>query len=238
MNEKRSVGIVAAIELDALLAKYGTPSRIQEYPGYTVRLYDMEGFTVCAVDSGPGEIAAAAAAQFLISALHVDIIVNFGVVGALTEEMATSDLCIVKSIVHYDFDTTGWLNLKTGQYPGYESIFIPATPELVSAALRLSPGLKAVVCASADKFVDTASVKQSLHDLYGADICEMESAGIALVCRKNSIPFLVVKAVSDSMTGGGNEFMKELERVSRICFDMVDRIIRSIWHKDNAAHPE
>ena len=228
MKTKPIVGIVVAIEMDALLAQYGSPAELREYPGYVVRRYDKEWFTVYAVDSGPGEIAAAAATQFLISMFQTDLIVNFGVVGALTQEMATSDLCVVKDVVHYDFDAAGWMDLQKAQYPGYESIFIPATPSLVRAAIEASSGIKTVVCASADKFVDSPLDKQKLHDAYGADICEMESAGIALTCRRNNIPFLLLKAVSDSLTGGSREFSVELDRVSRICFSMVDRIIHDI----------
>ncbi len=228
MKTKPSVGIVVAIEMDAVLTKYGTPSEIREFPGYAVHMYDMPGFTVCAVHSGPGEISAAGASQFLISALGVDIIVNFGVVGALTEEMATSDLCLVKDVVHYDFDARGWMDLKAGQYPGQDGIMIHSTPELLNTALGISPGIRTVVCASADKFVDSPQAKRELHELYCADICEMEAAGIALTCHRNRIPYLLVKAVSDSLTGGSREFLTELDRVSRTCFDMVDKIIRSL----------
>ena len=49
---------------------------------------------------GPGEIAAASGTQFLISEYHVDIVMNFGVVGGLTEEMSKTKVCIVEKVVH------------------------------------------------------------------------------------------------------------------------------------------
>lgn len=44
-------------------------------------------------------MAAAAATQFLISQMQVDFIVNFGVVGGLTEEMTKTKMCVVESVV-------------------------------------------------------------------------------------------------------------------------------------------
>lgn len=227
MSNKK-IGVIVAIELDAVLSKYGTPAEAKEYPGYTVMTYVNDSFTMYVTQSGAGEIAAAAATQFLISVYGVDMILNFGVVGALTEEMSLAEACVVDKVIHYDFITDGWLNLKPGQYLGYDSPFISTSTELVDEALRVFPGLKKVVCASADKFVDDPAAKAALSEKYGADICEMEAAGVVLTCHRNNVPCLLIKAVSDGLTGGAKEFMTELNRVSLECFDAADKIIRNI----------
>jgi len=228
MDRKPVIGLVVAIELDAVLARCGTPTQTEVCAGFTVRRYDTEDFTLCVVDSGAGEIAAAAATQLLIARCGAQMIVNFGVVGALTEEMAAADLCVVERVIHYDFDTTGWLNLPRGQYPGQESPYLAASPALVEAARRIEPSLRAVTCASADKYVDTAEQKRALRLSCGADICEMESAGILLTALRAGVPCLLIKAVADSLTGGGKEFFTELARASAACFELVDRIIRAL----------
>lgn len=229
MDAYQRIGVVVAVEVHALLEKYGRPTKMDVYPGFKVHEFDRETFTLFAVDCGAGEIASAAATQYLISACNVDVIINFGVVGGLTPEMSTAELCVVRDVVHYDFDSTGWLNLARGQYPGFVSRMLPTNGEhgLLEKALEIAPSLKTVVCASADKFVNTMEEKQALHDEYGADICDMESAGIVLTCHRNNVPCLLIKAVSDGLTGGGKEFLQEMERVSRICFDIVDEILRS-----------
>lgn len=227
MSKKR-IGVVVAVELDAVLAKYGEPKETIKKRGSTVHTYENEDFVMYVLDSGAGEIAAAAGTQLLISEFDVDMILNFGVVGALTEEMATAELCVVEKVIHYDLDTTNWLNLPRGQYPDRPSAYVPADAALLGKALEINPSLKKVVCASADKFVDGAEAKTALHEKYGADICEMEAAGIVLTSVRNGVPCLLIKAVSDSLTGGGAEFMTELKRVSAICFDVVDKIIRSL----------
>ena len=222
---KKRIGIVVAIELDAVLARYGSECLIKESHGHTVREYENENCVILVTDSGAGEISAASAAQFLISECAVDIIVNFGVVGGLTEKMSTAELCVVEKVIHYDYDTTGWLNLGRGRYPGHDSAYVYTSHDLIETALSVRPDLMKVTCASADKFVDDERSKKELHEKYGADICEMEAAGIVLTCEKCGVPCLLVKSVSDSLTGGGKEFMKELSRVSSLCFDVVDGII-------------
>lgn len=224
----KKIGVVVAIEIDALLSKYGTPCETIYTHGRTVSVYKNEDFELYAVDTGAGEIAAASGTQLLISEFGVDMIMNFGVVGALTEEMTTAELCVVEKVVHYDFETSGWYNLARGQYPGQDSAYVCPTPELVQKAMEVYPKLRKVSCASADKFVSEAADKKRLHEEFNADICEMESAGILLTCLRCEIPCLFIKAVSDSLTGGGAEFMSELGRVSEICFDALDEIIREI----------
>ena len=64
-----------------------TPQEEKEYPGYRVLVYEAEDYIIYALNCGAGEIAAAAATQFLISQMQDDFIENFGVVGGLTEEM-------------------------------------------------------------------------------------------------------------------------------------------------------
>ena len=225
---KRKIGVVVAIEVDAILEKYGEPSQTLIKRGHTVHIYENEDFTMYVLDSGAGEIASSAGTQFLISEFCVELIINFGVVGALTEEMTTAELCVVEKVIHYDLDTEGWLNLPRGQYPDQPSAYVPADAALLNKAIEINPSLKKVICASADKFVDAADTKRELHEKYGADICEMEAAGIALTCARNDVPCLLIKAVSDSLTGGGAEFMTELKRVSAICFDTTDKIIKSL----------
>lgn len=226
--KKKRIGLVVAVEMDAVLQKYGTPVRVDKKAGFTVHVYENDKFELYAVDSGAGEINAANATQFVICTYDVDVIVNFGVVGALEEEAKTAQLCVVEQVVHYDFDTTGWLNLNRGQYPGYDSAYVAASPELIQLAKSVSPELRSVICASADKFVDVEADKWVLNEIYGAHICEMEAAGILLTCSRNGVPCLLLKAVSDSLVGGGKEFLSELNRVSLICFELVDKVIQAM----------
>ena len=224
----KTIGLLVAVEMDAVLSRYGTPQEKLQKDGFEVYCYDCGSYRICAVNAGAGELAAAAATQLLISAFHVDLVVNFGVVGGLTEEMATARTVVVDAVVHYDFDVSEWQNIECGRYLQYPAPAIPTTPELVDKALAAAPELRRVRCASADKFVGDPAKKRALHERWGADICEMESAGIVLTCHRAGIPCLLIKTVSDGITGGAEEFNRELARSAELCLSVADRIIREL----------
>ena len=114
------------------------------------------------------------------------------------------------------------------QYPGFEDIYLPADAALVEKARTVCPELKPVTCASADKFVGNREDKERLHRLYGADICEMESAAVLLTCLRCEVPCLMIKAVSDGLTGGGEEYYEALQKSASLCLAVTDRIIREL----------
>ncbi len=224
----KRIGMLVAVEIDSVLTRYGTPLETKDYRGFSVLTYQNDGYLLYVLNSGAGQIAAAAGVQFLISELHVEMIVNFGVVGGLTPEMAKSRTCIVERVVHYEFDTSPIDNCEVGRYLHYPSIYLPTTPSLVKRAMELEPSLKPVTCASGDKFVDTAERKTALHKQFDADICEMEAAAIVLTCDRNNVPCLLIKAVSDSLTGGAEEFLDALQETSAVCLEVADRIIKEL----------
>lgn len=224
----KNIGMVVAVEIQAVLDKYGAQTEELSFPGYRVRKYQTEQYNLFVLDCGVGEIAAAAGTQFLISQFAVELVVNFGVVGGLTEEMKLAKTCIVERLVHYDFDTSALDHCEVGRYLNYPSVYIPATPELVEQALQICPSLKPVTCASADKFVDGAQSKQRLHKEYGADICEMEAAGIVLTCNRCGVPCLLIKTVSDAVTGGAEEFRSQVGESAALCLEIADKLIRGL----------
>lgn len=221
----KNIGMIVAVEIASVLERYGTPHGEETVWGFKVFRYDMAGSRLYVLNSGVGELAAAAAAQLLIDRFDASLIVNFGVVGGLTEDMGELRTCVVEKLVHYDFDLSEIDPVEPGRYPGYDSVYIPLSPELVQKALEIAPELKKVTCASADKFVGTSEGKRALHEKYGADICEMEAAGIALTCRRCGVPCLAIKTVSDGVDGGAEAFYAQIRRSSELCLEITEKII-------------
>ena len=50
-------------------------------------------------------------------------------------------------------------------------------------------------------------------------------AGIVLTCDRCGVPFLLIKTVSDGITGGAEEFFKEVSRSADICLEITDEIM-------------
>lgn len=225
---KRRIGLVVAIEMNAVFERYGNCREIGGVAGFRLFLVERDHCSIYIAQSGMGECAAAAACQFLISECHVSMIINFGVVGGLTTDMKQLKVCLVEQVVHYKYDCTEFLPMVLGQVDGYDSIYIKTTETLVKYAMALDDTLTLTTCCSGDKFIGTAAEKTYLHNTFGGDICDMESAGIVLTCDTNKVPCVLFKAVSDGLEDGAEGFFAELQNASRKCLETVDRILDRI----------
>lgn len=224
----KTIGMLVAVEIGAVLERYGDCLLEKNVAGYRVLEYNTENYKLIIANCGAGEIAAAGGTQFLISEYKVDMIINFGVVGGLTADMAKTKTCVVEKVVHYDYDTSAVDNIEVGRYLAYPDVYIPTTKSLVDKAISLYPELTPVICASADKFVADPQQKINLNKQFGADICEMEAAGIVLICNRNNIPCLLIKSVSDSIEGGAEEFRNTINEAASLCLDIADKIINEL----------
>ena len=220
------IGIIAAVELSSFMKKYSGRLVEEKARGFRVYSLDLGEKLLYIAQSGAGEIRAAACTQMLIDLYDVDLIINYGIVGALSKELAVANTCVVKRVVHYDMDTSAADGFEVGRYAEYDSIYLSTTAEYVAAALSADPSLIAVTSASGDKFIADEAGKKKLRDHFKADICDMESAAIVLTCDQNGIPNLIIKTVSDSVQGGAEEFAACAEKAADICLAAVDKIIK------------
>lgn len=221
----KKIGLVIAVEVQAFNDRYGEPDEIIWVRKQKVRKYVGDTYELYAMQSGAGEIAAASTTQLLISEFDVEMILNYGVVGGLTEEISQSRICVVKDVVHYDFDTSASDQCEVGRYLNYSSVYLPTAEELWKQAINIAPELKPVRCASGDKFIADPKAKKCMAEHFQADICEMEAAGIVLTCDRNGIPCLLIKMVADGLTGGAQEYHKEALRSAKKCLDVFEKVI-------------
>lgn len=224
------IGMIVAIisEMKQLLNTYGDSMREIHKNGYTLYECQLKGHQVYVIQSGAGEIGAAATAQLLITGFDVELIVNYGVVGALNPSMDLAETVIVKDVVHYDYDTSEIDHCEVGRYLEFDSVYVASSQKYIEKALQVYPPLRAVRCASADKFVNDPQQKIALNKKFKADICDMESAGIILTCRRNQIDSLLIKAVSDTVEGGAEEFNNMVERSAKVCMDVLLNILNTL----------
>ena len=68
-----------------------------------------------------------------------------------------------------------------------------------------------VIDASGDKFVASREEKEYLRT-FGAHICDMECAGLAIATERNGIPLLSIKVVSDKADESANVSFGEVVR--------------------------
>ena len=223
-----NVGMVVAVEMAAVDELYGSPKKIIDTHFQKVYLYEKSGINLYIINCGPGQIVAAASSQLLISEFDVSIILNFGVVGALTEKASKERLYIAKEVINYDFDTSEADDVEVGRHMGYPSRNIPLDESLIKKARSIDPTIPLAIGASGSKFVGSRQEKEWINKEFGADILDMELAAIAITCDINHIPALSIKMVADSIDGGSEEFYKQLKKSSMEALILLDKIIESL----------
>jgi adenosylhomocysteine nucleosidase len=181
----------------------------------------FEGVEAVAVFSRMGKVAAAATVTQLLAAFPVDTLVFSGVAGGVHRELSIGDVVVATGLLQHDLDASPI-------FPRYEvpllgrSVF-DSDPEisdrLARAAARflaedlgsaISPGelqffeitappVTRGVVASGDKFfarsVDVLELRTRLPQVA---CVEMEGAAVAQVCAEYSVPFGVVRTISDA----------------------------------------
>ena len=223
------IGLLIAVsrELEAFLNS-GEERTEEVVSGRTVYKTRMEGHEIYAVQSGCGEIDAAAATMLLIVKYSCELILNFGVTGALEEDLKVEDLFVAEKAWHYDFDITAFTGCdRVGQYEEYPDEFIPLDAGLVRLVTERIPGIRKVAVASGDKFVEDRAEKLRLRAA-GCGICEMELAGIARTCERSGVKCLSIKCISDTFDGNGADFEKNVRASAEKAFAAIREVLKAL----------
>ena len=226
---RMKIGLLIAIEreLEAFLQS-GEERTEETVAGRTVYKTQMEGHEIYAVQSGCGEIDASAATMMLIVKYGCELILNFGVTGALLEDLKVEDLFVAEKAWHYDFDVTPFSStVKIGQYEEYPDEFIPLYAGLVNLVTEKIPGIRKIAVASADKFVENRDAKLRLRES-GCGLCEMELAAIARVCERSGVKCLSIKCISDAFDGTGEDFEKNVKRSAEKAFGAIRQVLKAL----------
>lgn len=218
------IGFVVAMEAEyePFLARLGNLTRHETLSGIEFCGYNSLGKSVVLAKCGIGTVAAAAATALLIGHYHCDRIMNYGLVGAIGDAPVGS-LVAVRDVVHYDADLTPFGH-PLGAAADMPSPYIPADPDWYKELL--ARGLFGARIASGDKFIASDKIKADLSSYFSADICDMESAGIALTCARAGVPFAMIKLVSD---GAGDDAVSTYSISKESAFDFaIDAVLDEI----------
>ena len=168
----------------------------------------LHGREVVTAVCGIGKVAAAICTEAMILEFKPDCIINTGVGGGLAADINVCDVVIAESLVQHDMDTTA-MGDAPGLISGLNMVYIPADEKVNSALTQAAESIgtfkvKSGIIASGDQFIADPAKKDYIIGTFGAAACEMEGASIAQVCFSNSMPFGVVRAISDKADGSGH----------------------------------
>ena len=150
---------------------------------------------------GIGKVFAAICAQTMILNYSPDYVINIGVAGTLTEGLSIGDIAISSDVVQHDMDTSP-LGDPIGLVSGINIVHFLADKRLTDGLMRAAAkiGVNSLVgtVASGDQFIASKEKKEFIRRSFSAICCEMEGAAVGHVCYVNSVPFAVLRAISDS----------------------------------------
>ncbi|WP_459479564.1 5'-methylthioadenosine/adenosylhomocysteine nucleosidase [Clostridium saccharoperbutylacetonicum] len=204
-----TIGIIAAMaeELEILLNDLKLIEK-KEKANMTFHKGTLYGKDVVAVVCGIGKVNSAICTQILASEYNVDKVINVGVAGGIGKEIYPGDIVVAENLVQHDMDTTAFGD-KMGQIPRLDTFDFKCDKEMVAIAKKACEQISELNSftgriASGDQFVANIEKIQWLEKEFGAISCEMEGASIAQVCYLNSIPFVVIRSISDNANNGAH----------------------------------
>ncbi|WP_265455836.1 5'-methylthioadenosine/adenosylhomocysteine nucleosidase [Enterococcus sp. HY326] len=227
------IGIICAMEEEIKVLRENIERPISWERGGALFISGSIGqHEVIVVRSGIGKVLAAVTTVLLIQQYGVNMVINSGSAGGIGQGLAVGDLVISDKVAYYDVDVTGF-GYQKGQLPGMPLYYEASKyliEEMTKAANATQLNVKTGLIVTGDSFIDdTAKIEQILADFPDALACEMEGAAIAQAAAQFKIPFLVLRAISDTAdqaaTQSFDEFILEAGKRSA---EMVLKFVHTI----------
>lgn len=192
------------------------------------------GNSIVLVISGIGKVNAAVCTQVLIDHFGVDYIINTGCAGAIHPELGIGDILISTDAVQHDMDVSA-LGDPIGTIPRLAESYFKADEMLVKlaqeAAAETAENYHVILgrVASGDKFIGTKEGKEHIKRYVQGDCAEMEGAAIAHSCWLNRIPFVIIRAISDSADEQANMSYEQFVLLAaKRSSELVEKILEKL----------
>ncbi len=196
---------------------------------------------VVVVYSRIGKVAASATISALILNFKITELIFTGVAGGIANQLKIGDIVVGTELVQHDMDA--FPLFPTYEIPLLSKTFFKADTNLITAAENTiqtifdneylhrviseedlnqfnirQPKLHLGLIASGDQFFrDNAQKEQLVAGLPNTLCVEMEGAAVAQVCYEYSIPFVVIRTISDEADHHSTvDFTKFTQQISNI----------------------
>ena len=203
------IGIIAAMpeELKILLEHLENPQKHLRL-GHVYHTGSIGYHEVVLVESGIGKVMSAMSVAVLVNDFKVTAVINTGSAGAVAEGLAIGDVVVADRLVYHDVDVTAF-GYDYGQM-ARQPLYFEASRYLVAEMQKIfgiRPIKKARVglIATGDSFVAGQDkidrIKEHFPDVLAV---EMEGAAIAQATYSIGLPFMVIRAMSDTASHDAN----------------------------------
>ena len=222
-----TIGIIGAMEQEITIFK----NLIQDITqtvllGKTFYSGTLHGKNVVLTQCGIGKTHAAMATQTMVGYFKATHVINSGVAGAIAPQLIPGDVVASTDLVYHDVDVTGFC-YPMGQVPGTPSTAFVADSTMPE--LAKSQDVHAGRIATGDQFISDKTKKDWIKTTFEPLCVEMEGAAIAHVCQIAQVPFLVIRAISDTADGNAeDQFEGNLERGVERATSITEHIITNL----------
>ena len=177
----------------------------------------LDNKNIVVVRCGIGKVNAAICTQILACEFGADMIINTGIAGSLDSAIDIGDIVLSTDALQHDVDAAAF-GYPPGQIPRMDTLSFAADEGLVNLAeeccRRVCKDINVFTgrVVSGDQFIADKSVKDNIIKNFGGLCTEMEGAAIAQAAYLNSIPFLIIRAISDKADDSASMDYPEFER--------------------------
>ncbi|ATF74343.1 5'-methylthioadenosine/adenosylhomocysteine nucleosidase [Pasteurella multocida] len=227
------IGIVGAmaqeVEILVSLMSDKTTTQVASCVIYEGKIH---GKSVALLQSGIGKVAAAMGTSLLLQMTKPDLIINTGSAGGVAAGLKVGDIIISTETRYHDADVTAFGYAK-GQLPACPVAF-ESDKALADLAERIASQqgqqVKRGLICSGDSFIQGGTqLAQIRADFPAVMAVEMEATAIAQVCHAFNVPFVVVRAISDSGDGEASMSFEEFlplaaKQSSAMVLGMIDHL--------------
>lgn len=195
------IGIIGAMNEEVELIKEKLEEREDRViAGCEFHQGKINGTEIILLKSGIGKVNAAVGTTLLIQLFRPDQIINTGSAGGFHEKLKVGDIVISTQVRYNDVDATVF-GYEFGQVPLMPAYYVP-DQHLVAVAKKAAEkvGINAVtgLIVSGDSFMSDHKRVEELKTRFDNPYCaEMEAGAIAQVCHQFTVPFVIIRSLSD-----------------------------------------
>lgn len=180
---------------------------------------------VTLVQSGIGKVNASIAATLLIELFDVEAVINTGSAGGIGKGLSIGDLVVSSELRYNDADARAF-DYEYGQIPQMPEKYT-ADEKLIdtfsATASKLNWNVHQGLIVTGDSFISSKrQINHIIEHFPDALVTEMEGTGVAQTCHQFNVPYVVVRALSDTADEVANvSFDQFIDEAGKQSADLV-----------------
>lgn len=228
----QEIGIIVAMdeEKEAIL-KIMTDTKVQQIYNLRFLKGKIQGKNCVLVKSGIGKVNAARTTQIMLQNFNIQYVINLGAGGSINAMLNIGDILIGRQVVQHDFDITAFGHSKgyitgVGENIMCDRNLVDELEQIIKSIPERNYQIKMGVIATGDIFCTESWMKDKIRAKFNADVVDMECAAIGQVCYLDNVPFMVIRAISDTPNGqNASTFDDNLKLASKRCANILKEFL-------------